>query len=103
LSRIGVGVEIDDFGTGYSSLSRLLHLPITALKIDRSFIDSLKNGNSSGGIVQSIVSLAHSLKLRVVAEGIETADQLARLRAVGCDYGQGYYFARPAALDIGNG
>jgi diguanylate cyclase (GGDEF)-like protein len=98
LSSLGVGVEIDDFGTGYSSLSRLLHLPITAVKIDRTFIESLKRGDDAVEIVRSIVRLAHSLKLNVVAEGIETAEQLARLREAGCDYGQGFYFSRPLSF-----
>jgi EAL domain-containing protein (putative c-di-GMP-specific phosphodiesterase class I) len=92
----GVGLHLDDFGTGYSSLSALLQFPVHALKIDRSFInpDADEHG-SNQAIVRSTIALAHSLGLEVVAEGIETPAQLENLRAMGCECGQGYLFARP--------
>jgi diguanylate cyclase (GGDEF)-like protein/PAS domain S-box-containing protein len=101
LESLGVEVQIDDFGTGYSSLSYLQQFPINTLKIDRSFISEMSrrsNGDGSGSeIVQTIMTLARQLGLKVVAEGVETAEQLARLEALGCEYVQGYYFSRPLA------
>jgi EAL domain-containing protein (putative c-di-GMP-specific phosphodiesterase class I) len=94
LREMGVRVSIDDFGTGYSSLSYLQRLPIDELKIDRSFIQRLGHG-PTGAIVGSIVDLAHAIGLSVVAEGIETEEQLAILRALECDLGQGFLLARP--------
>ncbi|MGI8650828.1 MAG: putative bifunctional diguanylate cyclase/phosphodiesterase [Rubrobacter sp.] len=94
LREMNIQVHIDDFGTGYSSLSSLHSFPIDSLKVDRSFISRLAPGDESE-IVQTIVTLAHNLGLDVVAEGIETEQQLARLRDMGCDFGQGYLFARP--------
>ena len=91
LSRMGVVVSIDDFGTGYSSMSYLRRFPIDKLKIDRSFISDLTSNTDAASIVQAIISLAHSLRLKVVAEGVETAEQLSQLRALGCDQFQGYY------------
>jgi len=99
LSRMGVVVSIDDFGTGYSSMSYLRRFPIDKLKIDRSFISDLTTNAADASIVQAIISLAHSLRLKVVAEGVETAEQLARLREFGCDQYQGYY--RSAAVPAG--
>ena len=96
LSRLGVVVSIDDFGTGYSSMSYLRKFPIDKLKIDRSFISELTTNAADASIVQAIISLAHSLRLKVVAEGVETAEQLQRLRELGCDQYQGFY--RSAAL-----
>jgi diguanylate cyclase (GGDEF)-like protein len=90
LSRMGVVVSIDDFGTGYSSMSYLRKFPIDKLKIDRSFISELTTNAADASIVQAIISLAHSLKLKVVAEGVETAEQLQRLRELGCDQYQGF-------------
>ena len=99
LSRMGVVVSVDDFGTGYSSMSYLRRFPIDKLKIDRSFISELISRADDASIVQAIVSLAHSLNLKVVAEGVETAEQLDFLRKLGCDQYQGYCFspAVPAA------
>ncbi len=99
LREAGVSLQIDDFGTGYSSLSYLHELPLDSLKIDRSFIwklDSSKK-HSNGEIVQTILTLARSLNLTVVAEGIETEAQLRILEKLECDYGQGFYFAKPLA------
>jgi diguanylate cyclase (GGDEF)-like protein len=96
LSRMGVVVSIDDFGTGYSSMSYLRRFPIDKLKIDRSFISELTTNAADASIVQAIISLAHSLRLKVVAEGVETADQLQLLRELGCDQYQGFF--RSAAV-----
>ena len=92
----GIGLKIDDFGTGYSSLSYLHQLPFTELKIDRSFVSGMGIQVESAQIVRTIIVLARTLGMNVVAEGIETRDQLSQLTALGCDFGQGYYFARPA-------
>jgi diguanylate cyclase len=96
LSRMGVIVSIDDFGTGYSSMSYLRRFPVDKLKIDRSFINDLTTNPDAASIVKAIISLAHSLRLKVVAEGVETAEQLQELSALGCDQFQGYY--RSAAV-----
>ena len=95
LDESGVEVYIDDFGTGYSSLSYLSSFRVHALKIDQSFIGKLKGDDKHSTIVRSIVSLGHNLGLKVIAEGIETAEQLDYLRALNCEYGQGYHFSRP--------
>jgi diguanylate cyclase (GGDEF)-like protein len=89
-----VEFHIDDFGTGYSSLSYLHRLPTEVLKIDRSFVGRMGQAGDDGVIVRTIVELAHNLGRRVIAEGVETAEQLARLRALGCEHAQGFYFAR---------
>jgi diguanylate cyclase (GGDEF)-like protein/PAS domain S-box-containing protein len=95
LRDIGVKLVLDDFGTGYSSLSYLKHLPLDTIKIDRSFVGELTGDDANVAIVHAVISLAHGLGIDVVAEGIETAEQLARLRELGCDRGQGYYYAKP--------
>jgi diguanylate cyclase (GGDEF)-like protein/excisionase family DNA binding protein len=95
LRGLGVKLVLDDFGTGYSSLAYLKHLPLDTIKIDRSFVNGLEADDANLPIVQAVISLAHGLGIGVVAEGIETAAQLARLRALDCDRGQGFYFARP--------
>ena len=101
LLDLGVTVELDDFGTGYSSLTVLHDFPGHTLKIDRAFVDTMIDRPESETIVRSIVGLAHSLGLRVIAEGIEDTDQLDALTALGCEYGQGYHFSRPLpAADI---
>ena len=96
LKRLGVRISLDDFGTGYSSLSHLRRFPIDILKIDRSFVTDIDAAHAGErALVHSIVRLAHSLELETVAEGIERQSQVARLRALGAQYGQGYHFARP--------
>ncbi|HET9211322.1 MAG TPA: EAL domain-containing protein [Thermoanaerobaculia bacterium] len=97
LRGFGVKLYIDDFGTGYSSLSYLHRLPVDALKIDRSFISEMNGGDSRAEIVGTIVSLARILRMDVAAEGIETAEQLSRLRDLSCHYGQGFFFSAPLA------
>ena len=88
-------LAIDDFGTEHSSLSRLRALPVQVLKVDRSFLRDLPEDGPSGAIVRAIATLGAGLGMDVVAEGIETAEQLAFLAAAGCGFGQGYHFARP--------
>jgi diguanylate cyclase (GGDEF)-like protein len=95
LSVMGVLVSVDDFGTGYSSMSYLRRFPIDKLKIDRVFIDEIASRPEDASIVRAIVSLAHSLRLKVVAEGVETPAQLEFLKTAGCDEYQGYHFSRP--------
>jgi diguanylate cyclase (GGDEF)-like protein/PAS domain S-box-containing protein len=95
LRQLGVRLAIDDFGAGYSSLGPLRRLPVAALKIDRSFVVGLAGSDGERAIVQAIASLAHAFGLAVTAEGIETPEQLAWAGAVGCDRGQGYFFAPP--------
>ena len=95
LRELGVELSLDDFGTGYSSLSYLHRLPVNYLKIDRSFVSRMTESTENGEIVNTIIKLAQSLKMKVIAEGIETADQLAQLKRLNCEYGQGYFFSKP--------
>ena len=99
LRKLGVHLIIDDFGTGYSSLARLKKLPVTALKVDRSFVDGLGRDSSDLSIVDAIINMADSLALGVIAEGVETAEQLEILQSLGAKMGQGYLWSRalPAA------
>jgi diguanylate cyclase (GGDEF)-like protein/PAS domain S-box-containing protein len=95
LKEIGFKLAIDDFGTGYSSLAYLRRFPVDFLKVDRAFVDGLEDDASDVAIVRAVVSMAHSLGLQVIAEGVETGGQLARLREMGCDMAQGFTFAKP--------
>jgi diguanylate cyclase (GGDEF)-like protein len=95
LRKAGIGVAIDDFGTGYSSLSYLTRFPLSALKVDRSFVASALDDDASAAIVRTVIDMAHILGFRVVAEGVENEAQAAFLRGLGCDEGQGYLFAKP--------
>jgi EAL domain-containing protein (putative c-di-GMP-specific phosphodiesterase class I) len=99
LNELGVSFALDDFGTGFSSLSNLQHFPIAIVKIDKSFVQGLGQAVDSEHIIRAIISLAHSLKMSVVAEGVETYAQMEFLRQLNCDHVQGYYFARPMPWD----
>jgi diguanylate cyclase (GGDEF)-like protein len=98
IKALGVQLSIDDFGTGYSSLSYLQRFPIDTLKIDRSFVRSMEDGQQNGEIVRMILALADAMKLSVVAEGIESVHQLHQLRILNCRYGQGYLFSHPLPI-----
>ena len=103
LRELGVGLSVDDFGTGYSSLSYLSTLPITSLKIDRSFVQRLQDGQSDSKdteVVRAVITLGQALGKTVIAEGIETPAQLAQLRNLGCEFGQGYLLARPLSPEM---
>jgi diguanylate cyclase (GGDEF)-like protein len=95
LKALGVEFSLDDFGTGYSSLSYLHMFPFNTLKIDRSFVSSMEKSNEKLGIIRAIVTLAQNLSMDVISEGIETVAQLAQLKVLKCQYGQGYFFAKP--------
>ncbi len=95
IKETGVQISIDDFGTGYSSLSYLHRFPIDLLKVDRSFVSAMEENTENGEIVRTVIALAKALKLKVVAEGIESIHQFHQLRILGCEYGQGYLFSKP--------
>jgi EAL domain-containing protein (putative c-di-GMP-specific phosphodiesterase class I) len=97
LKAIGVRLAVDDFGTGYSSLSYLTRFPIDALKLDQSFVHDIMASSDGAIVANAVISMGKSLKHRVIAEGVETLEQLAFLQAHGCDEAQGYYFSRPVA------
>jgi diguanylate cyclase (GGDEF)-like protein len=99
LKRLGVMIAVDDFGTGHSSLSRLKQFPVDTVKIDRAFVTDLERNLASRLIVGAVVGLAHGLGMKVVAEGIETAGQRHEVSELGCDFSQGFYFARPQPAD----
>jgi diguanylate cyclase (GGDEF)-like protein/PAS domain S-box-containing protein len=102
LRAAGIRISMDDFGTGYSSLAQLKQLPIDVLKIDKSFIDEINQNDSGNAIVKSIIDLAHSLGITVVAEGVETKEQFYYLQKSHCDIVQGYYFSKPLNVDNSN-
>ena len=95
LKTLGVRLSIDDFGTGYSSLSRLPRFPVDALKIDRIFVSNMNSDHDNYEIVRLIIMLAHSIGLKVVAEGTETEEQIAELKRLGCEMAQGYFYSPP--------
>jgi EAL domain-containing protein (putative c-di-GMP-specific phosphodiesterase class I) len=99
LKDIGVRLALDDFGTGYSSLTYVRRFPIDTLKIDRSFIDGIVGSNEDEAIVTAVLSMGRALGVHVVAEGVETEEQAARLRTLGCKLAQGYLFSRPISGD----
>lgn len=99
LRHLGTKLAIDDFGTGYSSLSYLKHFPVSKLKIDQSFIRQLKQGESDAAIVQAVITLGHNLGVEVIAEGVETDEQLGLLRDWNCDQIQGYFYSRPLTTE----
>ena len=99
LKALGVSIAIDDFGTGYSSLSYLKRFPIDSLKIDRSFVTGLPGDQDDATIAQAVITMAHALRLKVVAEGVENCGQLQFLAANACDEMQGYHFSRPLPAD----
>ena len=99
LRDIGIGLALDDFGIGYASLAMLRRLPLTVLKLDRSLIHGLPHEREDAAIVRAVVETSHALGLRVVAEGIETAEQRDYLTQIGCDEGQGFLFSRPIGAE----
>jgi EAL domain-containing protein (putative c-di-GMP-specific phosphodiesterase class I) len=99
LRAIGTRLSIDDFGTGYSSLAYLRGFPVDELKIDRSFIANLDSDPYDATLVAAVIAIGDALGLRVVAEGVETAEELASVRDLRCQYAQGYLFARPCSFD----
>jgi EAL domain-containing protein (putative c-di-GMP-specific phosphodiesterase class I) len=99
LRGLGVRLAIDDFGTGYSSLAQLQRLTLDTLKIDRSFVAGIGQSKDAEAIVNSIIAMAHAVDLMVVAEGVETAQQLEILKSMGCDQAQGFHLGRPIPAD----
>jgi len=99
LKSMGVKISIDDFGTGYSSLASLKRLPIDALKIDKSFVSDATTDPDDASLVMAIITLAHNLRLKVIAEGVETEDQLRFLNLLRCDEIQGYFFSKPVPAE----
>jgi len=97
LKALGIQLAIDDFGTGYSSLAYLKRFPVDELKIDRAFVSGLGRDSEDASIVNAVASLGHALNLSIVAEGIETIEEARQVHALGCEVGQGYYFAKPMA------
>jgi EAL domain-containing protein (putative c-di-GMP-specific phosphodiesterase class I) len=99
LKDMGVKLALDDFGTGYSSLSYLKRFPIDTVKIDRSFVHDLTTDSDDAGIVNAVISMGKSLNMNVIAEGVETKEQLVYLRERGCPEGQGFYFSEPVSTE----
>jgi EAL domain-containing protein (putative c-di-GMP-specific phosphodiesterase class I) len=103
LKRMGVRISIDDFGVGYSSLSYLKRLPADTLKIDKSFVAGLGEDVQDTAIVRMLVDLAHTLGMKIVAEGVESEEQAEQLNEMGCDLAQGFYFAEPLPVEEATG
>jgi diguanylate cyclase (GGDEF)-like protein/PAS domain S-box-containing protein len=99
LKDLGVGIAVDDFGTGYSNLAYLKRFPVDLLKVDKAFVDGMEDNPDDTAIVKAITDLARAMGMRTVAEGIETTGQSGRLRALGCEFGQGYFFSEPLSAD----
>jgi EAL domain-containing protein (putative c-di-GMP-specific phosphodiesterase class I) len=99
LHQIGFGISIDDFGTGYSSMAYLKDLPADELKIDQSFVRNMIDDEKDASIVQAAIDLAHTLGLKTVAEGVEDGGAVEKLNLMGCDYAQGYHFAKPMSYN----
>jgi EAL domain-containing protein (putative c-di-GMP-specific phosphodiesterase class I) len=99
LQDLGIHLHLDDFGTGYSSLTYLHRLPIDVSKIDRAFISEVDRASSNRDVVRAMVNLMHDLGMEVTVEGVETAEQYAFVRDLGCEYAQGFHFSRPLAPD----
>jgi EAL domain-containing protein (putative c-di-GMP-specific phosphodiesterase class I) len=100
LKLLGISIAVDDFGTGYSSLSYLKRFPLDALKIDRSFVHDIPSNLDDAAITRTIISMAHGLRLKVVAEGVERAEQMRFLAEHGCDFIQGYLLSRPEPAQV---
>jgi EAL domain-containing protein (putative c-di-GMP-specific phosphodiesterase class I) len=100
LRKRGIRIAVDDFGTGQSSLQYLCELPVDTLKIDKVFTQSMLTNSASEAIIRSAILLGHELKLLLVAEGIETQEQLEHLKILGCDIGQGYFLAKPMPVEL---
>jgi diguanylate cyclase len=96
---LGIDLHVDDFGTGYSSLSCLHNFPVSGMKIDRSFINNVVDNPNYTAIINAVISLAHNLRLELIAEGVETLDQMSLLKSMGCEFAQGYFFQRPLSCD----
>lgn len=99
LKKLGLNIALDDFGTGFSSLSLLQKLPVDKLKIDRSFIEKLQQDDRDRQIVHGLILIAHKLGLEVIAEGVEQGEHEDILKQMQCDYGQGYFYSKPAAAE----
>lgn len=99
IAALGVDLHMDDFGTGYSSLGCLHRFPFRGVKIDRAFVQNVGERRDYAAVVHAIISLAHNLDIRLVAEGVETAEHVSLLQSLGCDFAQGFYFARPMIVE----